>query len=70
MLFHTQDFGLTILWALMWFIASVVWAAESIQLKDKLEKVSSCTLLEDAVGRTFGIDNQTFIQANISIVSI
>ena len=70
MRFHTQDFGLTILWALMWFIASVAWAAESNQLQDYLEGRASCRLFMDAVGRTYDTDYQTFVQANISIVSI
>ena len=65
---HIQDFGLTILWAIMWFIASVAWAAESNQLQDDLEDVANC---EEAMinGTTYGTDNQTFVQANISIVS-
>ena len=67
MQFRTQDLGLTILWALMWFIASVAWAAESNKLQDDLEKTSSCESF--GFGRTIDRDYQTFVQANISIVS-
>lgn len=68
MQFRTQDLGLTILWALMWFIASVAWAAESNQLQDDLEDITSCRSFSDSEG-TLDEDNQTFVQANISIVS-
>ena len=52
----------------MWFIASVAWAAESNQLQDDLEDLATC---DGATGngRTYDTDYQTFVQANISIVS-
>ena len=54
----------------MWFIASVAWAAESNQLQGDLEDIASCESFIDANGRTGDKDYQTFVQANISIVSI
>lgn len=54
----------------MWFIASVAWAAESNQLQDDLEKIASCPRTEGAGSETFNEDYQTFVQVNISIVSI
>ena len=53
----------------MWFILSVVWAAESNNLQDDLESFSTCGNQEDAGIRTYNADYQTFVQANISIVS-
>ena len=69
-----QDFGLTIFWAVMWFIASVAWAAESNQLQDDLEDLATCkgatrTGGATVAGSTYDTDYQTFVQANISIVS-
>lgn len=66
MQFHKQDFGLTILWAVMWFIASVAWAAESNQLQDDLEDLAKCGVFGLAASDD---DYQTFVQVNISIVS-
>ena len=63
--FHTQDLGFTIFWGIMWFIASVAWAAESNQLQDDLENIASCS-----GANTRDSDYQTFVQVNISIVSI
>ena len=68
MQFHMQDFGLTILWAVMWFIASVAWAAESNQLQDDLEDLATCERAAANVTTT-DTDYQTFVQVNISIVS-
>lgn len=67
MQFHIQDFGLTIFWAVMWFIASVAWAAESNQLQDDLEDLANCERNDNY--QTSDTDYQTFVQVNISIVS-
>lgn len=57
------DLGFTIFWGIMWFIASVAWAAESNQLQDDLENIASCS-----GANTRDSDYQTFVQVNISIV--
>ena len=54
----------------MWFIASVAWAAESFQLQGDLEDKAKCESFVDTIGRTTDTDDQTFVQVNISIVSI
>lgn len=60
------DFGLTIFWAVMWFIASVAWAAESNQLQDDLEDLANCERNDN--NQISDTDYQTFVQVNISIV--
>lgn len=55
----------------MWFVASIAWAAESHQLQNDLEEISTCDRVEGVTDdRTRDRDYQTFVQANISIVSI
>ena len=62
---------MTILWALMWFIASVAWAAESNQLQDDLEDIATCERTQGVQDKTtYREDYQTFVQVNISIVSV
>ena len=53
----------------MWFIASVAWAAESNNLQDDLESFSTCANVQYVDRETHNADYQTFVQANISIVS-